>query len=178
MAIIVDRKKLSLLERTYIPQILSGLCYTMKNMLAKKVTLSYPDERPTLPKAYRGAPTLIMDANGRQKCVSCQMCEFVCPSKAIKITPSEIDPSSENAHIQKEPKDFQIDMLRCIYCGLCQEVCPENAIVLQNEYSINFSDRKQAVRHKDELYALGKRQVDNVMKWDKIKEAREKGDKH
>ena len=39
---------------------------------------------------YRGVPTLVKDPHGREKCVSCQLCEFVCPPKAIRITPGEI----------------------------------------------------------------------------------------
>ena len=40
------------------------------------------------------------------------------------------------AHVEKAPKEFEINMLRCIYCGYCQEVCPEEAIFLQEEYSL------------------------------------------
>ena len=92
MAIVVERKPLSLLERTYLPQIASGLWITLKNFFKPKVTLEYPDQRPVLPAGYRGAPTLVKDSYGREKCVSCQLCEFVCPSKAIKVTLRAIMP--------------------------------------------------------------------------------------
>lgn len=55
MAIVVERKPLSLLERTYLPQIASGLWITLKNFFKPKVTLEYPDQRPVLPAGYRGA---------------------------------------------------------------------------------------------------------------------------
>ena len=131
MAIVVERKRLNFWERLYLPQIISGLFITLKNIFKPRVTLEYPDQSPVLPVGYRGAPTLVKDSQGREKCVSCQLCEFVCPSKAIRVTPGEISQDSEHAHIEKAPKDFQINMLRCIFCGLCQEVCPEKAIVLQ-----------------------------------------------
>ena len=178
MSIIVERKKLSLAERTYLPQIIGGLWITLKNLFRKKVTLSYPDQPPTLPAGYRGAPTLVKDSLGREKCVACQMCEFVCPPKAIKITPQEINKDSEYAFIQKGPKTFEIDMLRCIFCGMCQYVCPERAIVLQNEFSLNFYDKQSAIRNKEALYAAGKTLPDDIMKWQKVKEETQKKVSH
>ena len=81
-------------------------------------------------------PALVTDEQDRERCVSCQLCEFVCPPKAIRITPGEISENATNAHVEKAPKEFEINMLRCIYCGLCQEVCPEEAIWLQSKYSM------------------------------------------
>ena len=69
MAIIVERKRLSFWERTYLPQILSGLYITLKNFFAPKVTLEYPDQQPVIPQGYRGAPVLVCDSDGRHKCV-------------------------------------------------------------------------------------------------------------
>ncbi len=170
MAIIVERKRLSFWERTYLPQILSGLYITLKNFFAPKVTLEYPDQQPVIPQGYRGAPVLVCDSDGRHKCVSCQLCEFVCPSKAIKVTPSAIPEDSQYAFIEKGPADFQIDMSRCIYCGLCQEACPEQAIFMGSEFSVNAYTRAGLVRHKDDLYKIGGVVPDKIMKWQKIKE--------
>ena len=178
MAIVVERKRLSFWERLYLPQIISGLYITFKNIFKPRVTLEYPDQSPVLPVGYRGAPTLVKDSQGREKCVSCQLCEFVCPSKAIRVTPGEISEDSENSHIEKAPKDFQINMLRCIFCGMCQEVCPEKAIVLQNEFSINGYSRDEFIRHKDELYARGGVHPDKIMKWKKVKDNAELGGGH
>src|SRR6056300_798017 len=120
--VVLERKPLSLSERTYLPQIATGLKTTFSNMFKKKVTLQYPEERPVIPQNYRGVPTLVKDPNNREKCVSCQLCEFVCPPKAIRITPGEVPEGSGREHVEKGPQAFDIDMLRCIYCGLCQEV--------------------------------------------------------
>lgn len=175
MAVVkVERKKLSFWERTYLPQIAGGLWITLKNLFKPKVTLQYPEERPILPKGYRGAPTLVKDPDGREKCVSCQLCEFVCPPKAIKVTPGEIAPESPNAFIEKAPKNFEINMARCIFCGLCQEVCPEQAIVLQKEFSISAYDRASLVRNKSALYERGGVLPDKIMKWRKVRKTAEK----
>ncbi len=166
MAKIVERPKLTLAEKTYLPQIIGGLKITFKRMLRPWVTLEYPEQRPQLPENYRGAPTLVCDQNGREKCVSCQMCEFVCPPKAIRITPGKIQNPAQ-AHVEKAPQAFEINMLRCIYCGLCQEVCPEEAIVLQKVFSLNSRTRAALVHDKRRLYELGGTLPDNILKWDK-----------
>ena len=174
----IERKPLSLAEKTYLPQIVSGLKITLKNIFRPTITLQYPEERPEIPENYRGVPTLVKDPNGRQKCVSCQLCEFVCPPKAIRITPGELDGEGENAHVEKGPQEFEVNMLRCIYCGYCQEVCPEEAIWLQDVFSASGYTREELVYKKDKLYELGGTLPDNHYKWDKKKSAEEAGNAH
>ncbi|MEM0965280.1 MAG: NADH-quinone oxidoreductase subunit I [Verrucomicrobiota bacterium] len=170
---IVERKPLSLSERTYLPQIASGLKTTVSHIFKPSVTLQYPEERPPIPEGYRGVPTLVKDPNGREKCVSCQLCEFVCPPRAIRITPGEIVEGDEHEHVEKAPQEFEINMLRCIYCGLCQEVCPEEAIFLQDVYSLSGYSREELVNNKEKLYELGGTLPDEHFKWDKKKAAEE-----
>jgi NADH-quinone oxidoreductase subunit I len=171
---VLERRPLSFLEKTYIPQILAGLQVTWQNLVRPPVTLQYPEQRPTIPAGYRGVPTLVYDPNGREKCVSCQLCEFVCPPKAIRITPGEILETADNTHVEKAPKEFEINMLRCIYCGLCQEVCPEEAIWLQGQYSMTGTSRESMVNNKKRLYELGGTLPDSHYKWDKKKAEAEK----
>ena len=179
MAVItLQRKPLTFAERTYVPQILSGLRTTFKRLWRPAETLEYPEERPAIPPGYRGVPTLVRDPNGREKCVSCQLCEFVCPPKAIRITPGEIPAAAPAAHVEKAPQEFEINMLRCIYCGLCEEVCPEEAIVLQNVYSLCGYSRDELVNNKEKLYELGGTLPDRHFKWDKKKEAAGHGNAH
>jgi NADH-quinone oxidoreductase subunit I len=175
---ILQRQPLSLAERTYVPAILSGMKTTLKRLFRPAETLQYPEERPAIPPGYRGVPTLVRDPHGREKCVSCQLFEFVCPPKAIRITPGEIPPESPDRHVERAPQAFDIDMLRCIYCGLCQEVCPEEAIFLQNQYSMSGFTRAEMVNHKDRLYELGGTLPDEHFKWDKKKVAEEHGNEH
>ncbi|TVR47106.1 MAG: NADH-quinone oxidoreductase subunit I [Puniceicoccaceae bacterium] len=178
MAKVIPRKPLTLAERTYLPQVLGGLKTTFKRMVSPNVTLEYPEERPVIPEGYRGVPTLVKDPDGREKCVSCQLCEFVCPPKAIKIFPGEIPEDAPTAHVEKAPRDFQIDMLRCIYCGLCQEVCPEEAIFLQEIFSVTGYTRSELVYNKQKLYELGGTLPDRHFKWEKKRQAAERGHQH
>ncbi len=179
MAVIqVKRKPLTLAERTYLPQIFGGMMTTLKHLVAPTETLQYPEQRPTIPVGYRGAPTLVKDPHGREKCVSCQLCEFVCPPKAIRITPGSVAPGAGVDQVEKAPQAFDIDMLRCIYCGLCEEVCPEEAIFLQKQYSMTGLSRAEMVNHKDKLYEMGGTLPDKHFKWDVKKAAEEAAGGH
>ena len=89
-AMIVSRPKLSWVENLYLPGIFQGLAITarhFKRVLFNrgKVTMQYPEEKWPMPEGYRGAPTLVRDEEGREKCVSCQLCEFICPPRAISL---------------------------------------------------------------------------------------------
>lgn len=182
------RPKTTLLEKLYFPAVISGLFVTLKHffrtlwlsVIKKKksespvnmtphgaVTMKYPEEKWAMPEGYRGAPVLVKDEKGREKCVSCQLCEFVCPSRAIRIKPCEISKDSPNAHIEKAPVEFEIDMLRCIYCGLCEEVCPEQAIFLKrNLYAITGCEKKDMIHNKEKLYELGGIKECPIHKWE------------
>ena len=97
----------------------------------------------------------------------------------FRSTPGEVPADQpEREHVEKGPKEFDIDMLRCIYCGLCQEVCPEEAIFLQNQFSMTGYTREEMVNHKDRLYELGGTLPDQHFKWDKKLAAEKHGNAH
>lgn len=176
MAIIVKRPKLSWWEQLYLPGIVKGLAITAKHFFAtllgrKKVTMQYPEEKwdASLPDHYRGAPALVTDEHERERCVACQLCEFICPPRAITILPEEIPSDDKWAKVEKRPKVFEIDMIRCIYCGLCEEVCPEEAIFLRKDYAIVGTTRKEMVHDKVKLYQIGGVREGLVNKWNELK---------
>jgi NADH-quinone oxidoreductase subunit I len=178
---IVKRDKLNFLERLYLPALWGGLKVTWRHFyttLFKRgpVTMQYPEEKWAVPPGYRGAPYLVKDQEGRTKCVSCQLCEFVCPPKAIRITPPGPAGTPEAGNVEKGPKEFDINMLRCIFCGYCQEVCPEEAIFLLKDYSLTGTSRKEMIYNKEKLLALGGIHLDKIQKWKhKAEEAQEQG---
>lgn len=183
----VERPKLTSGEKIYFGSIFKGMVITLKHAfksLAGKstgadelsssgmgITMQYPEQKwdDQLPEYYRGAPALVTDEQDRERCVSCQLCEFICPPKAIKITPGEIPSTDEWAKVEKRPKEFDIDMIRCIYCGMCEEVCPEQAIYLRPDYVITGTERSEMVHNKERLYEIGGKRVGLVNKWNDLK---------
>ena len=174
---IVKRKALTWWERLYLPALIGGFRVTLRHFFRKKVTLQYPEEKWVVPECYRGAPYLVRDQEGNTKCVSCQLCEFICPPKAIKIIPpGPTGLIADRPNAEKMPREFEIDMLRCIFCGLCQEVCPEEAIFLMDTYSLNGLSREEMVFNKERLLALGGTHA-GIRKWQrKLDEAKAQED--
>lgn len=151
---------LTLWEKLYVPEVLRGLGITTKhfasNMLGfvkppkgKKrsvFTVYYPEERVTLPAAYRGRPVLVAREDGTEKCVACGLCEKICPAAAISIVAGEREDS------ERYPLTYSLDMARCVYCGYCEEVCPKEAIVMSAEYEgLAERDRSQLLYTKERL---------------------------
>ena len=183
----IKRPKFSILDRIYVVELVKGLAITLKHLvlslLGKSrgrkdfnskgvgVCMPFPEQRwdAHLPSYYRGAPTLVRGEDGRERCVSCQLCEFICPARAIRVTPGAVTPGTGCDKQEKAPAAFEIDMLRCIYCGMCQEACPEQAIFLSKEYLITLTDRQDAIRDKEKLYQLGGTRKGLVNKWNQYK---------
>jgi len=171
---VVERPRLSFFERIYLGPVLKGLAQTLRHFFGvlrdvffwknkqTAITMQYPEERWDFKDNFRGAPALVKDQNGREKCVSCQICEFVCPPKAITMWPAEL--ASENK-IEKYPERFEIDMLRCIYCGFCEEACPEEAIFLVKEAELVHETKQEFVHKKQRLHEMGGIREDRILKW-------------
>jgi NADH-quinone oxidoreductase subunit I len=158
----VRRRRTTFLDRLFLPAILKGLSITFRRMFNKKVTMQYPEERWEVREGYRGVPVLVKDDEGREKCVACSLCEFVCPPKAIFIVARELEPGN---NVERGPAVFNLNMLRCIYCGLCEEACPEEAIFMSKEYSLFAEKRSDLIFDKETLYELGGVRPQGVKKW-------------
>ncbi len=150
----VPRRELTLAQKLFFPVLAQGLKITFTHLVKAggtgTVTMQYPEEKWDMPAGYRGVPSLVKDVDGREKCVSCSLCEYVCPPRAISIIPQEIE-----TNVEKGPRVFDIDMLRCIFCGYCEEVCPEEAIFMSRTYEVCGQSREELVYHKDKLYEIG-----------------------
>jgi NADH-quinone oxidoreductase subunit I len=127
----VMRRELSWSERLFFVPLARSLAYTFSRMFQKDITRRYPEQKMEIRPSLHGVPVLVMREDGSPRCVACGLCEFVCPPRAIDITPGETD-----RVIERAPTAFVIDMLRCIECSYCEEVCPEEAIVMSSDYEV------------------------------------------
>lgn len=144
-----NERTFSWTERLYLPAIFKGLAYSFRKMVKEpQYATEYPDELWEPPDSYRGRPVLV-EEEGKPRCVSCNLCAKACPPMAISMQSKEVDdPVSAK---EREPAWFEINMLRCIYCGFCEEVCPEEAIVMSKEYDLTFQRRDEAIFGLDHL---------------------------
>ena len=133
-------------EKLYIPELVKGMKLTLEQMFRRKDTRQYPEERWIPPASFRGAPVLVLEANGVERCVACGLCSRVCPALAIDVQAAETADEKE-----RYPARFEINMLRCIFCGFCEEVCPEEAIVMSQRYELAFTRYEDAIFGKEQL---------------------------
>ena len=164
----VKRVTPSLATRLYLPAILQGMLVTLKHMFRRKDTMQYPEQKRVFGDRYRGVPALVKDQDGREKCVSCFMCQFVCPPRAITIEAEEYPADHPQHQVEKRPARFDINMLRCIYCGLCEDACPEEAIFMSKSYVVVGHSRELMIFDKEKLYEIGGIRQDDIKKWDEI----------
>jgi NADH-quinone oxidoreductase subunit I len=152
----LEPPRLTLLERTYLPQILEGLSITGRHILGSVagnvVTVQYPEEESPRSENYRGVHRLNKDENGRVKCVACMLCATACPAHCIDITGATAPDDWDDR--EKYPESFVIDELRCIYCGMCEEACPVDAIELTKLYDITGLSREELIFDKAKLLSV------------------------
>jgi NADH-quinone oxidoreductase subunit I len=161
--------KLTLLERTYLPQIVEGLAVTGKHIAGvviggrgnpgvlfggkgRAITVEYPEDQHITPPNYRGVHRLNKDEQGRVKCVACMLCATACPAHCIDIVGATAPETWDDR--EKYPESFVIDELRCIYCGMCEEACPVDAIELTGLYDLTGLSREQMIFDKTKLLSV------------------------
>ncbi|NAZ34198.1 MAG: 4Fe-4S dicluster domain-containing protein [Pyrobaculum sp.] len=96
----------------------------VKQLLQPPLTVRWPEERRNYGDRMRG-----FIVNDRSKCISCQLCEAVCPAKAIKF------------HLEADGRRYPgIDWGRCILCGYCVDACPTGSLQHVNNTEIVWTD--------------------------------------
>ncbi len=131
---VVKRPKTS--STWYLPGILMGMVWTMKNMIvnlfnkSEMLTLNYPEEKFEYSPRFRGNHVLTVKKDGSLRCTACMLCATACPAQCIDIHAAEHD----DPEVEKYPISYSIDMLRCVYCGMCEEACPVDAVRMGPEW--------------------------------------------
>lgn len=148
----VSNKKMTLLEKLYLPAIAKGMFITFSHLFKKKVTIQYPEQTKEFSEIYRGRHVLKRDDQGRERCTACGLCALSCPAEAITMVAAERQPGEEHLYREeKYAKIYEINMLRCIYCGFCEEACPKEAIFLTKEIVHSEYNRQSFIYGKDKL---------------------------
>ena len=148
----VERKPMTMWERTYLPGIARGMAITLGHLFKKKKTINYPDKTRPFSPVFRGLQVLNRDEEGRERCTACGLCAVACPAEAITMEAAERLPGEE--HLYREEKyaaKYEINMLRCIFCGLCEEACPKDAVYLSETFAPANFTRKGFIYGKEEL---------------------------
>ncbi len=128
----VSNKRMTLVERLYLPAMIGGMLITIRHFFrVKRPTIKYPEQKRPISAIYRGQHVLKRDEQGRERCTACGLCAVACPAEAITMVAAERKPGEEKLYREeKYAAVYEIDMLRCIYCGDCEEACPKEAIFL------------------------------------------------
>jgi len=171
----VSDKKMTFMERIYLPAIVKGMFITIKHLFRKKVTINYPEQTREFSKVYRGQHVLKRDEEGRERCTACGLCAVACPAEAITMIAAERKLGEE--HLYREEKYaevYEINMLRCIFCGDCEEACPKEAIFLTDRLVQSEYERLPFIYGKDILLEpldpnlridISARQTESVLKF-------------
>ena len=106
-----------------LSELRGGLKITAKELINKKITVQYPEEKTPISPRFRGLHALRRYPNGEERCIACKLCEAVCPANAITIESEMRDDGT------RRTTQYDIDLFKCIFCGFCEEACPVDAIV-------------------------------------------------
>jgi NAD(P)H-quinone oxidoreductase subunit I len=121
--------------------IAKGLTVTMRNLVRRRITTQYPEQKLTVSRRTRGNELVW----SKEKCTGCATCAKTCPQGVIHVVTS---PGEENSYFVEE---FEIDTGYCISCGLCVEACPYNALFMGYSYELARYRRGELVLSRDDL---------------------------
>lgn len=133
----------------FLFELFKGLSVTQRYFFRRKFTVQYPEEKAPVSPRFRGLHALRRYPGGEERCISCKLCEAVCPALAITI---EAEPREDGS---RRTTKYEIDLFKCIFCGFCEESCPVDSIVLSRVYEYCMEANNERLIGKGRLLELG-----------------------
>ena len=127
--------------------LMTGMKVTLKEFFTPKVTEQYPENRAALKMYDRfcGELTMPHDAEGRNKCIACGLCQSACPNGTIRLTTETVvDP--ETGKSKKRLARYEYDLGSCMFCRLCVNACPTGAICFSTRFEHAVYTREKLVK--------------------------------
>ena len=139
-------------------RLMQGMYITLLNLIRKKVTEEYPENRGKVFPHERMRGQLVMPHNeeNEHKCTACGICQMNCPNGTIEIVSKKVV-DEETGKEKKVLDKYLYDIGSCTFCALCTSSCPQEAI----EWSTNF---EHAVYTRSKLVELLNKEGSTVMK--------------
>lgn len=149
---VASDKKMTFVEKLYLPAIIKGMLITFSHFFRRKATIQYPEQTRPFSAVYRGLHVLKRDDQGRERCTACGLCAVACPAEAITMVAAERKPGEEKLYREEKYAEvYEINMLRCIFCGDCEEACPKEAIFLTDRIVESGYQRRPFIYGKELL---------------------------
>lgn len=114
----------------------------MRHLFKKPATCAYPFEPAHIYPHFRGR----IDFDSA-KCIGCQICVRVCPSKAIEIPLAKEQPAAVEGQPVKKKFECIMHLDHCVYCAQCVESCPKQALIMTQDFELAHVQRKELKRH-------------------------------
>ena len=148
----------SYLKSLTLWELVKGLRLTGAYLVARKITVQFPEEKTPMSPRFRGLHALRRYPNGEERCIGCKLCEAVCPALAITIETAERDDGT------RRTTRYDIDLTKCIFCGFCEESCPVDSIVETRILEYHGESRGDLIYTKPMLLAIGDAYEDEIAK--------------
>lgn len=106
-----------------IVSLVKGMQVTGKELVTKKITECYPENRDNLNISDRFRAVLTLrDVDGHHKCIGCGICQMNCPNGTITLQTKMVDlPDGKKKKVLDK---YMYDLCSCTFCMLCVTTCP------------------------------------------------------